>query len=103
MPSNVTNWAREAWTVIYGSLILFALALALLQRRRRAGVRSAAAGRRPEGEQPSGERVRPDQYIDSFAGLVEEAGGKLPLALTAVVIVTLVAWAGYMIVNWRPW
>ncbi len=52
------------------------------------------------GEESGGEHVRADGYIDSFAGLVEEAGGSLPLIVSVFSIGLLIWWAVYMLLEW---
>ncbi len=52
------------------------------------------------GEESGGEHVRADGYIDSFAGLVEEAGGSLPLIVSVFSIGLLVWWAIYLVTEW---
>lgn len=53
------------------------------------------------GQAEGGEHVRADGYIDSFAGLVEEAGGSLPLIASVFSIGCLIWWAAYLILLWN--
>ncbi len=53
-----------------------------------------------KGQAQGGETVRADGYIDSFAGLVEEAGGSLPLIASVFTIGCLIWWASYLLLLW---
>ena len=52
------------------------------------------------GQESGGEHVRADGYIDSFAGLVEEAGGSMPLIVSVFTIGLAVWWASYLLLLW---
>jgi hypothetical protein len=54
-----------------------------------------------KGQAQGGEVVRADGYIDSFAGLVTEAGGSLPLIASVFSIGCLIWWAAYLVLLWN--
>lgn len=51
-------------------------------------------------EEQGGEVVRADGYIDSFAGVIEEAGGGAPLLMKITLVVVPLWWLFYIILNW---
>jgi len=48
--------------------------------RHRAHTGAGTSGHRPSGEESEDERISPDGYIDTFANIVEEAGGRFTTA-----------------------
>lgn len=77
-------------------LFLFALTLAMVHRTK---IPPGSKGYR-EGE----ERhvvVEPDAYIDSFSGVIEEAGGLLPPILYVFIPGILIWWLVYLIIRWN--
>ncbi len=96
----MTRNALLLWPEILGVvgggiiLLLFTLALALPSRvTRRAGSRGHRDGDDEE------EIVSPDGYIDSFAGVVEEAGGAYPPVVWLLLVGILAWWLLYLIYN----
>jgi hypothetical protein len=79
-------------------LFLFALTVALKQRP---GTLPGSSGHREE-EDGEHEEIRPDGYIDSFAGEIEEAGGGLPPVVKLALPGVLLWWLIYLIWNWTP-
>lgn len=59
--------------------------------------------RREEQEEQGGETVRADGYIDSFAGVIEEAGGGPPLLVQIALIAIPIWWLAYIIINWSQY
>lgn len=113
MALNVLNVWGEIIGVGAGILILliFGVTFSPLVYKPRTPPGSAAHEMRPgekeahqaEGEEKGGEVVRADGYIDSFAGIVEEAGGSLPLIVTVFTIGLFVWWFLYLIINWSQY
>jgi hypothetical protein len=101
----MTQTAFHLWGEILGVaggalvLLLFGLTLAL---RQHPAVTSGAEGHRPLEEQEEHEEIRPDGYIDSFAGVIEEAGGKLPPVVQLALPAIILWWLIYLILNWTP-
>ena len=52
------------------------------------------------GQEEEAERIHADGYIESFAGLVEEGAGKLPLIVTVFTIGLLLWWLVYLVLEW---
>jgi len=99
MTENVTQIRPEILAVIAGVIVLLLFSLALVWPHRPT-VRPGSKGHRPEEGAGDSEEIRPDGYIDSFAGVIQEAGGGMPpivkLALPGVVL----WWLIYLVLNW---
>src|SRR5512142_2349738 len=110
MALNVLNVGGEIIGIGIGALILLIFGLTFSPLVYRPKVPSGAAVERQQtgekeaheaqGQESGGEHVHADGYIDSFAGLVEEAGGSLPLIVTTFSIGLLIWWFVYLIANW---
>lgn len=113
MAMNVMNVWGELIGILVGVVVLLVFAITFSPLVRRPSVPSGAAAQRTrpgekeehleEGQETGGEHVRADGYIDSFAGLVEEAGGSLPLVVSIFTIGLLVWWAIYLVTNWSQY
>jgi hypothetical protein len=105
---NVTGQLIGIFSAI-GVLLLFALTFSPLVYRPKTPSGAALERTGPtkkeqhnvNGQDAGGETVRADGYIDSFAGLVEEAGGSLPLIVSVFTIGLLVWWAAYLVIEWN--
>jgi hypothetical protein len=78
-------------------LLLFGLTFAL---RNGSSVESGSSGHRDVQEEGH-EEIRPDGYIDSFAGVIEEAGGGLPFLVKIALPGIIIWWLVYLILNWN--
>ena len=97
MTLNVLNVWGELIGIGAGILVLLIFGLTFSPMVYRPKVPSGAAVEKAEpgdkeaheakGQERGGEHVHADGYIDSFAGLVEEAGGSLPLIASVFSIV----------------
>lgn len=113
MAANVLNIWGEVIGVFGGALILLIFGITFSPLVRHPSKPAGAAARKlepgekeahlEEGEAKGGEVVRADGFIDSFAGLVEEGGGSLPLIVTIFTIGLLVWWLLYLILNWSQY
>lgn len=101
MTQNVLQVGAEIGGIIGGVVVLFlfALAVALPVRPR---VRPGASGHRPGEEDGGHEEIRPDGYIDSFSGEIEEAGGSLPPVVLLALPGVFLWWLLYLIIFWTP-
>jgi hypothetical protein len=99
MTQNVTELWPEILAIAGGAgvLLLFALAIALPHRPR---TLPGSQGHRKPGDEAEHEEIRPDSYIDSFAGEIEEAGGGLPWAVRLALVGVILWWLVYLILNW---
>jgi hypothetical protein len=101
----MTQGAFSLWGEIIGVaggalvLLLFGLTLAIPHR---SGVRPGSRGHRQPEDQGVHEHIAPDGYIDSFARVIEEAGGSLPLVVRLAIPGVLIWWLLYLILNWTP-
>ncbi len=110
MPLNVLNVPGQIIGI--GSaiivLLIFCVTFSPLVYRPRVPSGSAAERAGPgekeahdaRGQAAGGEHVRADGYIDSFAGLVEEAGGSMPLIVSVFTIGLAIWWASYLLLLW---
>jgi hypothetical protein len=101
VPDNVLNVSRELFSIVAGTLVLLGAALTFAIRHR-AKVRPGSSGHRPEEEREDVERIGPDGYIDSFANVVEEAGGGLPIMAIVIIVVVIISYFAYLILFWQP-
>jgi hypothetical protein len=100
MPENVLNvWTEIVWIGVGALLLLiFAITMAI---RHSPKTPPGSSGHRPEGEAPDETIVRPDGYIDSFAGVIEEAGGGTPPIVKWFIPIILLWWLIYLITRWQ--
>ncbi len=113
MTMNVINIWGEIIGIAGGAIILiiFGLTFSPLVYRPRVPSGGAVERARPgekeahqaREDRTGGEKVRADGYIDSFAGLVEEAGGSLPLIVTVFTIGLFLWWGVYLVTNWSQY
>ncbi len=98
MTQNVVPMWPQILGVAVGAVVLmvFAIAASVSHRTK---VLPGSSGHRAE-EESGHEEVRPDVYIDSFSGEIEQAGGGLPLLVKLALPGVLLWWLIYLIVNW---
>jgi hypothetical protein len=96
---NVTELWAQILAVAGGAavLLLFALAIALPHRPR---TLPGSQGHREPGDEAEHEEIRPDGYVDSFGGEIEEAGGGLPWVVRLALVGVILWWLAYLILNW---
>ncbi len=101
MTLNVLDITQEITWIAVGAfaLFLFGLTVALPHRPKRL---PGSSGHRAEGDEAEQEEIHPDGYIDSFAGVIEEAGGGLPPVVALAVPTIILWWLFYLIFNWTP-
>ena len=109
MTVNVLNVLGEALGIGFAAVVLLIFALSFSPLVYRPKTPSGAAIQRGDtdkeaheehGQESGGEHVRADGYVDSFAGLIAEGGGSLPLVVTIFTIGLLVWWAVYLVLEW---
>jgi hypothetical protein len=97
------NVMQVSWELIYmfgGAAILLVFAV-LVAIQHRPKVLPGSRGHRDKEEQGEIEEIRPDGYIDSFARVIEEAGGSMPLIVKVALPGILIWWLLYLILFWR--
>jgi hypothetical protein len=100
MPENVLNvWTEIVWIGV-GALILLIFAITMAIRHSPKTL-PGSSGHRPKEEADEREVIRPDGYIDSFAGVIEEAGGGNPPVVTWFIPIVLLWWLIYLITRWQ--
>lgn len=101
MTQNVLQIWPEILGVAGGALLLiiFALAIGLPNKPT---VQPGSSGHREKGRESESEEIRPDGYIDSFNGVIEEAGGGMPIIVRIALPGILIWWLLYLIINWTP-
>ncbi len=109
MTLNVLNVLGEALGIGFAALVLLVFALTFSPLVYRPKVPSGAAIHHDDadkeahdahGQESGGEHVRADGYVDSFAGVISEGGGSLPLVVSIFTIGLLVWWAVYLVLEW---
>jgi hypothetical protein len=117
MAANVLNVYGEIIGIGIGAIILwiFAITFAPFYRRRSMlpGASRSQKSRDHHGEheeeakgkraESAGEVVRADGFIDSFAGVIQEAGGGLPLIVKISIIAIPLWWLLYIIINFSQY
>jgi hypothetical protein len=101
VPDNVLQIGPEIFSVIAGTLVLLGAALAFAFKYRATSDKAGERGHRPADQTREAEIVRPDGFIDSFAGIISEAGGGLPFMASIIMITAFVAWLAYLILYWK--
>ncbi len=101
MPKNVLDIWGEIMAIAIGTGVLALGALAF-SFKHRARTQPGSSGHRPAEQAEETERISPDGYIDSFSGLIEEAGGSLPPIGWVIAGVVLVAYVAYLVLFWSP-
>jgi hypothetical protein len=99
MTQNSLQLWPEILAVVGGALVLFLFALTVAMRHR-STVAPGSSGHRDPEEEGAHEEIRPDGYIDSFAGEIEEAGGSLPPIVKLALPGVILWWLIYLILNW---
>lgn len=97
MPENTLNLWNEIIWVTAGAvvLILFSIGIAIKHRPNPLPGSSGHRDKDTEGH----EEIRPDGYIDSFAGVIEEAGGGMPPLVKLALPGILIWFIAYLIVG----
>ena len=101
MPDNVLRVGPEIFAVVSWTIVLFGAALAFAFKYHATSDKAGVRGHRPADQEKEGEIVRPDGFIDSFAGVISEAGGGVPFMASIIMITAFVIWLVYLIVNWQ--
>ena len=100
VPDNVLRVGPELFAVIAGTIVLLGGALAFAFKYNATSDKAGARGHRPANQMKEAEIARPDGFIDSFAGVISEAGGGIPFMATLIFVVVLVSYFIYLFVNW---
>lgn len=97
MPENVLNlWAEIVWVAVGAVvLLMFGIAVAI---KHHPSTLPGSSGRR-EKDTGGSEEIRPDGYIDSFAGVIEEAGGGMPPVVKLALPGILIWFIAYLLVG----
>ncbi len=102
MTLNVMNVWGELIGIIVGAAILLAFGWLFALMARMPQMPPGARGFRPLRDEGQPETIKPDGYIDSFAGVIEEAGGGLPPLVKAAAFAVPLWWLIYILTNWSP-
>jgi hypothetical protein len=101
MTQNSLQIGPEIVGVVGGALVLFIFALTLALKHN-PKVLPGSSGHREKGAEGEHEVIRADGYIDSFARVIEEAGGGMPPIIRIAIPGILLWWLVYLIVYWTP-
>ena len=102
MPGNVLQPSVELFAVIAGIITFLGAALAFAFKYRATSSQPGERGIRPADGEEDTERVSPDGFIDSFAGVISEAGGGMPVTGWLIIAVVAVCYVVYLFINWNP-
>ncbi len=103
MVANGMNIWGEILGIASGGLVLFLFGTLMAITVKHTNKPAGRKGRRQPTDRGTEETISSDGLIDSFAGLVEEAGGSLPPLVTVSLIAIPLWWLIYMILNWSPY
>ena len=101
MPDNVLRIGPEIYAVVAGMVVLLGASLAFAFKYSATSDKAGVRGTRPADQVKEAEIARPDGFIDSFSGVISEAGGGIPFMATVIILVVLVSYFAYLFVNWR--
>jgi hypothetical protein len=101
MTANVLHPGLEIFSLLGSAFVLFVFALALALPHRPKTL-PGSSGHRDKADESIHEEIRPDGYIDDFAGEIEEAGGSVPWVVAIAVPAILLWWLIYLILFWTP-
>ncbi len=102
MPDNVLRLGPEIFSVIAGTIVLLGLALSFAFKYNATTDKAGEKGHRPSDEVNETQIVRPDGFIDSFAGVISEAGGGIPFMVSIIMLVVIVWYFVYLFLYWSP-
>lgn len=102
MPLNVLDVRAQLFAVIAGLIVLLGAALAFSFKHRATSADAGESGHRPLDGEEDTERVSPDGFIDSFAGIISEAGGGMPIIGWVIIGVTATCYVVYLFIHWVP-
>jgi hypothetical protein len=102
VPDNVLRIGPEVFSVVAGAIVFIGAALAFAFKYHSTSAKAGESGQRPGDQSKEAERVSPDGFIDSFAGVVSEAGGGLPFTAWLIMGTVLVCYVVYLFLNWSP-
>ncbi len=102
MTANVMNVWGELIGIGVGAAILLVFGWLVALMARRPQMPPGSRGFRPPEDTDQEETIEADGYIDSFAGVIEEAGGGLPPVVKAAAFAIPLWWLIYILVNWSP-
>jgi hypothetical protein len=102
VPNNVLQTGPQVFAVLAGLIVLLGGAFAFSFKHRATSSKAGESGHRPADAEEDVDRVSPDGFIDSFAGVISEAGGGMPVAGWAIIGVVSVCYVAYLILFWNP-
>lgn len=102
MPENVLQVGPQIFSIVIGTFVFLGAAIVFAFKYRAVSARKAGErGHRPAEEIGESEQVSPDGFIDTFAGVVSEAGGSMSFTGWLIMGVTLVSYFIYLFVYWK--
>jgi len=97
MPENIMNLSSEIVWVTVGAIVLLLFGITTAIKHRPDPLPGSSGHR--QGDFDGHEEIRADGYIDSFAGVIEEAGGGMPAVVKLALPGILIWFIGYLIVG----
>jgi hypothetical protein len=86
--------------VLAGTIVLFGASLAFAFKHRATHADAGSSGHRSADAEEDTERVSPDGFIDSFSGVVSEAGGGMPIIGWVIIGTVAVCYFVYLFIHW---
>jgi hypothetical protein len=102
VPDNVLRLGPEIFSVTAGIVVLLGAALVFAFKYSATSDKAGARGQRPSDQKKEAEIARPDGFIDSFAGVISEAGGGIPFMASIIMLLVIVSYFVYLFLNWNP-
>ncbi len=100
VPTNVLDVGQQLFAVVVGTIVLLGASLAFAFKHRATHADAGSAGHRPTDGEEDVERVSPDGFIDSFAGVISEAGGGMPIMGWVIISTVAVCYFVYLFIHW---
>jgi len=101
VPNNVLQIGPQIFSVVAGIIVFFGAGLAFAFKYAGTSSDDGERGRRPKSKAQEGERVGLDGFIDTFAGVISEARGRVPFMAWIIMGVTLVCYFLYLFLHWQ--
>jgi hypothetical protein len=100
VPRSILEIGPQIFSVVAGTIVLIGASLAFAFKYRATSSKAGEQGQRPADQVREAEKVSPDGFIDSFAGVISEAGGGLPFTAWLIMGVTIVCYFVYLFLYW---
>lgn len=101
MPNNVLQVGPQIFAVVAGIIVFFGAGLAFAFKYPGTSERAGGRAQQPSSQAQEGERGNFSGFIDSFAGVISEARGRVPFMAWIIMAVTLACYFLYLFLHWQ--